>query len=452
IGTNDLSNGLDMSLSPNPTGSGNTDVRVTNEIFNFGNTHTFNFVEGQIENDPVTMVNVITQPANGSIDCSFLEYNPFVDWPGIAPAPWQLVVLHLQKEEMLENLRQQYQALIDGGNTYMMLSQIEMANYWEIIDLFNNLMDESPNLSEAALIAAIEQSLLPNSFLTQILNANPQASHSRDVMAALYNQRTLTPEEEAEILAGGATYSVMEQLRFAIDAVTRTSRLLLRDATALYFADSTMVHALDTVQDLYSNFWQPEDVYYRIQLCNGLTQATALLNDWPSEYELSTEEEEERIDMMYLLDVQNSLNEGDTLSATDETELMDILDKQHSFSSALASNLLILSAGYEEEENVTIPPNTGTLRSALVNEKSRRSSFALYPNPASDMTTLRMKQIVSTSHFVIQNALGEIVKTMNWPIGSSDVLLPLDELSAGIYSVVLYNGASQLQTLSLIKQ
>ncbi|MFN0031092.1 MAG: hypothetical protein ACKVOR_02925, partial [Flavobacteriales bacterium] len=42
IGTNDLSNGLDMSLSPNPTGSGNTDVRVTNEIFNFGNTHTFN--------------------------------------------------------------------------------------------------------------------------------------------------------------------------------------------------------------------------------------------------------------------------------------------------------------------------------------------------------------------------------------------------------------------------
>jgi vacuolar-type H+-ATPase subunit C/Vma6 len=59
-----------------------------------------------------------------------------------------------------------YSSLVDGGNTEALVQEIQSTSYSEALQTYYELMAQSPNVSEEALIEALKKYELPNVLLT----------------------------------------------------------------------------------------------------------------------------------------------------------------------------------------------------------------------------------------------------------------------------------------------
>ena len=67
----------------------------------------------------------------------------------------------------------------------------------------------------------------------------------------------------------------------------------------------------------------------------------------------------------------------------------------------------------------------------------QKASFALCPNPASQSLTIRPRQLTKAdAQYQIINSLGQVVQTVNLPVGQTMVTLQVSALPAGLYTVI----------------
>ena len=450
LGNLQLSNGINMSLSTNPTGTGNTDMSVTNDV-NSVSTHTFYFAPGEIENNVVTMVNVNTELSSGYPDnCNFAQ-NPI--GPGITLTPQQWLLLCRVNKNLYDNLLLQYTTLLDNGNTNLLIDQIEYTAYNNMIPLFNSLMATSPYLSEATLLAAIERAAFPNNLLAIVLAANPQFAKDTAILTALQT-RGFTGYEMAAIYAGQNTFSLLELLRLNMQAIKLEGYQNLRNATMAYQADSTLVNSNDSIAAIYANMWEPQDVHLRMTFTDTPSN---LLNEWPDHYSLNSDEENERQDLLHLHRIMPALLTTDSLDNATTSDLEAIMNTSGARASLMAENLLNYFGRELEEENLSIPENMGTLRSArqsLVGQSSAsQNKYTLFPNPANNLLTIKaINGVQGATHVELYDALGRIVMSALWPMGAGNILLEIGDLPSGMYAAKIWMHDITLQQLPMIKQ
>ncbi|MBK8584890.1 MAG: DUF4397 domain-containing protein [Bacteroidetes bacterium] len=84
-----------------------------------------------------------------------------------------------------------------------------------------------------------------------------------------------------------------------------------------------------------------------------------------------------------------------------------------------------------------------------IEENNETSKFNLYPNPASDM--IRIEPTITTLESVVEitNALGQIVKTNT--LTNSTLIIPVNELSKGMYFVKVQNEKSKTVSKLIIQ-
>jgi hypothetical protein len=83
------------------------------------------------------------------------------------------------------------------------------------------------------------------------------------------------------------------------------------------------------------------------------------------------------------------------------------------------------------------------------NELNLRNSISIYPNPFSNETTLKADQEIKNSTILIIDSFGKHVKQIN-NITGREIKLHLDNLSGGIYFLLLIQEDGTITTLKLI--
>ena len=118
------------------------------------------------------------------------------------------------------NLKYNYTQLIDAGNTPELIRLIQGEWAEDIWSLRSKLIEQSPYLSQEAILTVAEENLLPPALLLEICIANPDATKDEDFLEKLrcciptplpeyminlirasWNQKTLRTELEEELSA-----------------------------------------------------------------------------------------------------------------------------------------------------------------------------------------------------------------------------------------------------------
>ena len=79
---------------------------------------------------------------------------------------------------------------VDGGNTEGLLQKVKYAYSWDTYQLYADLINKSPYLSDSVLLATIYQTnVLPDIMVKYILIANPQSLSNEYIQQVVYENR-----------------------------------------------------------------------------------------------------------------------------------------------------------------------------------------------------------------------------------------------------------------------
>jgi hypothetical protein len=127
---------------------------------------------------------------------------------------------------------------IDGGQENLEQT-VELTLPWEAYEMYNELMLESPYLSEEVLIAAIENDAFSDLMVKLICIANPQCTRMQSVMDALYDRNPPMPESYMEqIMDGGETVSQLEVLEANVSESHHQVEQIINQIKRIYETDT----------------------------------------------------------------------------------------------------------------------------------------------------------------------------------------------------------------------
>lgn len=100
----------------------------------------------------------------------------------------------------------------DGGNADLS-EEVETIEPWDVYVEFNDLIAQSPYLSDEVLLATIANDAFSSEMIKLLMVANPQAAHSSEIMQALEERIPPMPQSYMdEIIEGGESVSQLEVL------------------------------------------------------------------------------------------------------------------------------------------------------------------------------------------------------------------------------------------------
>jgi Secretion system C-terminal sorting domain len=348
--------------------------------------------------------------------------------------------------------------LKDGGNTPIMLNEIDFAQLQDAYALYTELMQKSPYLSEEILKALAEKQNFPESMLRDIMIANSHAAKYAEVLEKLEERPTL-PEYMLDQIKAAAENGVSakeyleariaaQQIRFT-NAVKAHLLDLRSDANA---TNTDFITVLDGIK-------QPTYRYQYINylLASGQTAAAQTALSGIANYcNINEKEAEIYTDYPALYSVLFALKEGnrsiESLSPAEKSSLKVIAGNgnnaqaiakcilQHSGTMQAAAGeaigSLISREGWGEAEPVYIP-STANLRKK---QKAGKTSFvqntlSVFPNPANDHTTLSytLTALESDTRLEIIDAAGRLVSSQPIKTAQDQVVLNTSAWANGIY-------------------
>ncbi len=350
-------------------------------------------------------------------------------------------------KQAAEQLRLQYNLLVDGGDTEGLLSEVVLTQYGEALELYYELMSKSPHISEEVMIEAIQKETeLPAALLTLILESNPQAAKSKEVEKKLDDR--LMPLEEYQrymIEQGKYLLSDKEILEARIAYHESEQHAALDEIIIDIMMDSTIVEKRTEIEAEVSGRESLDIRYLRIDLAieeGDMTAAQALLDAIPNDLPLRGLKEPEYLDfvssyemLIYLLDTEST-----TLTQSQEDELYLIAVKRATRASGMAQIMLMEYGDYLFDEVLVDPESTAKSRRNWNPRKPKFSidpSLNIYPNPASDHIVIEFRNWGEQVSLQLNDAVGKNIRDEFINSSNTAYILDFTSLSEGTYSLLL---------------
>ncbi len=352
----------------------------------------------------------------------------------------------------------------DGGNANLE-EEVETTEPWDVYVQLNQLIAESPYLSDEVLMATIENSAFTSLMIKLIMVANPQASHNDEIMQAIYDRIPALPQSYIdEIEAGESTVSQLEILEGNVSADYHLIRSIENSIINIYRLDTINTTAYSSMINLMASRPGLED---RFELASAylshsdFTNMNAVLNSIPANFSLDAKQTIEYQNNLTFFAIaqdirENNLHPGD-LSETQTNSLQSIIEQSAIDHSMALSLLLWNNPEYIINELILYKPVSGARKanSTNVQRPETTSLFKLYPNPAHDYFTLQYSnelQSLNQLEIVITDVQGKIIRSIEFE-GNIDRLISVDDLLPGVYIVSLYSDKLLLenQKLTILK-
>jgi len=287
------------------------DAPAGNQFFNSGDQYTPTHIDN--EGEHITYFYHVSSPQN-CLEPQWCTWNTvtktantYATWSKEVSCPSCIDDEEENQEEMLEKLsllqfkadsvENQLQLLVDGGNTEDLKLEVDMSTPPESYDIYSDLMDVSPFLSDSVMESAIyKEDVIPNAMLRDVMVANPQSAKQNSLLDKINDRLVPMPEYmKSEILQGKTFIAAKEELESQIcywnRRHTHTFNKLIR-----YYQNvsQTPEGVVDSIIALYQNEntvnAKYHQVFYNLQKNNTQT-AMNLIDTIPDMFTLTTSQQ-----------------------------------------------------------------------------------------------------------------------------------------------------------------
>lgn len=326
-------------------------------------------------------------------------------------------------EEEYLNLLYNYNALINGGNTNALLNAITTAWSEDAWVLRNQMISESPNLSETVLSSLASEDVLPTAMLLEVLTANPQSTGSSSFLEFLRSEIPHPlPEYMIDVIRASwvsTSYRKTLETQLSEKGATRSklcNLIILNMLKDTVHSDYDSVGVwIDKLQTLPSRYYLVE--YYVSK--NNFTEASNVLSDIPQYFTLTESQQTELDAYTALLNFKHQLYD-DTLeiSQLDSIRILQLDSLVQLYPKTLAavraSNALCFFY-HMCQPFYSAGDTLSSLRPAIKTKQiAVEKSVVVYPNPAKDYMICKYNFMNKgeAQEFVVSDVAGkQIYKT-----------------------------------------
>ena len=351
-------------------------------------------------------------------------------------------------------------ALVDGGDTETLNAEVESSTPPEAAQMYNELMAESPNLSETVVESTIEkEDVLPNAMLRDVMVANPHTAASVQLLDKLDDRDNPMPTYmKAQILAGRSITSLKAELEGQLaahnvrkaKAMNNIARYFgnLPDEPTAYDSLLLLYQADNSLSSHYMQAWlhlQAGEYLLGQNVMAGISSNFTLTVDESAEYQ----------NMLLLYTMLKGLfdagNNIDDLSEAQIVQLQSMVNAETGFASVYARNILLALDVSDYKEPVILP---NTLKSTEAEEAYKEvlnapapKMLEVYPNPSKDFVILGYLFDKETQGMIeIRDISGTLMQSIPFNGMQDQITVITRNWNPGIYVLSLVVGDKVIET------
>ncbi len=353
-------------------------------------------------------------------------------------------------QAQVESLNNQLAALVDGGNTEATASEVNFSVPSEALQVHDDLLVKSPYLSDTVMKSAIiKESVLPNEMIRDILVANPQSAKSDSVMWALDNRFTPMPDSMMnEILEGKEFIGAKEDLEAKLADQKLKESQSFNDLVRFYEHDTVDTWAQDSLLVLLQNRNTLTAKYMLAfeYLERGENETvTQVLNNIPSQFELSSTEQQQYQDYNNYFQVLQDLKLQNLtifdINPNQQNQLMELAIQGSEPVQTYARNVLLANNRISYQEPVNLPDETKSAPAGKDPKPAKslaQGILKLFPNPVQQYVIVEYnftKELSAseTIFLTISSVTGSIIERRNISKHQDQILIDCRQLNSGSY-------------------
>lgn len=361
-----------------------------------------------------------------------------------------------QSQQQIEAKKELLQAMTDNGDTEGLISSVLQSNYQNAWNLYQELLDISPALSQVVLIEAIKKEYdLPASLLAHILSQNPQASKNADVLGAIHDRtNTLDDYQLNEVLSGQSWFSLKEKLEHEIAAEQANIAHTQQDIIH-YLAGQE--GSLETILNLLQEDRSVPELKLKADLLfrsDQITEASELLSGLKDRHGIAHIDALSMETYIQLCTLKQAILSSGSFDLTPaQSELLyNVYNNDIGAQGSYANFLLHVLTGLSMDEQ-----NEGEIKSSVSNNENFNSKdlkiLRCFPNPTKGVMTVNIGiRRAENSKLLVRNNMGSIVYEDEVNEGQIERTLTLEQLPVGIYQLSLCAAdGSLIDSVSFLK-
>lgn len=399
----------------------------------------------------------------GGIQWTYENGCPPSDEPGGGGGSEELRGTINESETNINTAEATLAVLIDGGDTEALSSEVETSLPPETIQVYNELMNNSPYLSDTVVESAIEkEDVLPNAMLRDIMVANPHTAKSEELINKLNERWDPLPEYmKAQILQGKSIVSIREELESEL-AGYRQQKARAFNRLVKYYLNDTVNPDLssDSLLLLYQDDNSLNSKYNLVMLHfeRGETQtALNVLNNIPNQFSLVDEDLTNHQQMISFCNIYaDLLNAGEALTGADSSQIEQLIQleaSQQGKASAYARNVLVALDEINYEEPILLPDYSKSAQAydefmELINTQAPKM-LEVYPNPSDDYVVISYKLEMEKPGYAVEisDLNGFNQKTIDVAGKQNQYAIDIMDWKPGVYIVTLLLNGNPIESV-----
>jgi hypothetical protein len=354
-------------------------------------------------------------------------------------------------------------SLVDGGSTPELQTEVITSIPDEGMELRDQLLTESPYLSDTVLKTSItKEDVLNNAMIRDVMVANPQSAKSAQMVEMLDERvNPMTDEMKNEILAGQTITSEKEDLEAVLSFMKQEAWYNFGALCRLYAIDTLHTWSSDTIGVLFANEASLESQYKLAfwHLFKGnASSATQVLNSIPATFTLDASDQAQHERYSLLLNTLIQLSNDPEIVLEAGTDVANTLTQLNTMSedkpAAMSRNLLIAAGLMSYDEPIKLDDGLKTMPIYNPTIKTKESSkLRVYPNPANDFITIAWNTPDQSNLLLtLTDANGRTVHKQQLNGKNNETILNISGFVNGTYRLSLSEGKKTIATETVVIQ
>ncbi|HNX43083.1 MAG TPA: S8 family serine peptidase [Bacteroidales bacterium] len=381
-----------------------------------------------------------------------------------APAIEDLIAQKEESETGAETAGLQLQVLVDGGSTENLTMDVLGSSPPEALELRDQLLSESPYLSDTVMKTAImQENVLPNAMVRDVLVENPQAAKNSEIMDMLDQRWNPMPDYmQDEVSAGINVVGGREKLEAVRDGWKQQESYLYNRLVSAYLTDTINPNAPQELKAFLQAEQTPEAGFLLADILMGesnyaaAVQAVTALQGNPA---LNASQEQQAADYFTLIGILQGLAADNIqpfgLDSLHAIPLFALYESGDNTACVAARDMLVASGllSYQEPINDSEVTKSIKAESKTFISKGAESveSLRLLPNPACTYTIAEYNILSKQGNaaLTIYNIGGNIVWKQNIVKANDQLVIDLTGFKPGAYTVTLSCGNKSISSRKL---
>lgn len=354
-------------------------------------------------------------------------------------------------------------SLVDGGDTEALYQTVEYSVPPEATNVFNEMMETSPYLSDSVVGAAIEkENVVPDAMLRDVMVANPHSAKSEKLIEKLDNRYTPLPEYmKSQIMTSRSQVSLKEKLESKLNKYRLEKKRVFSGLMHHYMDSDSITGWRDSITNLLANDNDLQSKYRLAmwQLHNReFTQSVNTMNSIPGMFDLQGDLLTVYNDMVSLHSILSDMLSSDSCSfalTSSQAQQLTTLAQASAPASGYARNILIMTGNLVYTEPIQVPDRLKSSKADNTYEKEFNvdvpSVLEVYPNPATGYFVLgyQLDSVRTDAIVEIRNTIGELINTIPVTNEIDKQMINTDTWQAGIYIITLKQKGDIIESAKL---